>query len=458
MMEIKENVVLGSSRRAHVIAIGALLAVLLALVPGISCAGDAIVVQADELLRAGRADEAYRLLEPLESERAGDQEFDYLLGLAAVDSGHAGRGMFALERVLAVNPNHPQARAEIARAHFMLGEHESARQEFNNALDRHPPEAAIATINRYMSAIDRALGETTRFGAFLELTWGRDSNINGAPSAQSFTANIGGMPLPVTLTGNAAEKSDTFVNMSGGANFQHPLNKNLTLFGGVMGNNRVNWSSGMFETSSLDFNLGLRRALGPNTITAVLQDGTFDLDGAAYRRAYGVTAQWQHDLDDRNQVNVYGQATRLKYPSAAMRDADRKLLGVGYGHAFLGDLSPVIFMSAYAGSEDERSSGHPDLGHRLHGLKAGGQVTWNPKTVLFASAGYERRDYGGTKPFFTESQQDRQYDVAIGARYLPMARWQIKPQLSYLVNNSNIPITDYDRLMLSITFRHDFEW
>ncbi len=426
--------------------------------PAISQAEDALLARAEALLRAGKEGEAYLMLEPFESERAGNPEFDYLLGIAAVDSGHAGRGMFALERVLAVNPSHPQARVEIARAHFMLGEHESARQEFKNSLDRRPPEAAIAAINRYMSAIDRALGEATRFGAFLEFTWGHDSNINGAPSAQSFTANIGGVPLPVTLTGNSAEKSDTFINMSGGASFQHPFGKNLALFGGVTGNQRVNWSSGMFETSALDFNLGLRHTLGPNTVTAALQDGTFDLDGAAYRRSYGVTAQWQHDLDDHNQVNVYGQAARLKYPSAAVRDADRRVLGVGYGHAFQGDLSPVVFMSAYVGSEDERSSGHPDLGHRLYGLKAGGQVTWNPKTVLFASAGYENRDYGGTKPFFTESQQDHQYDVAIGARYLPMARWQIKPQVSYLVNNSNIPITDYDRLVLSVTFRHDFEW
>jgi hypothetical protein len=27
-----------------------------------------------------------------------------------------------------------------------------------------------------------------------------------------------------------------------------------------------------------------------------------------------------------------------------------------------------------------------------------------------------------------------------------------------LNNDSNIPITDYDRWMVSVSFRHDFEW
>jgi len=38
------------------------------------------VAEAEALIKAGRAAEAYNLLEPLEFERAGDKHFDYLLG------------------------------------------------------------------------------------------------------------------------------------------------------------------------------------------------------------------------------------------------------------------------------------------------------------------------------------------------------------------------------------------
>lgn len=447
-----------SRQKTGLATLGALLSALILFGSSPAWAEEVDLAQASALIKAGKAKEAYDLLVPYETENAGTPEFDYLLGLSAVDSGNAVRGIFALERALAVEPNHAGARAAIARAHFLLGENESARLEFQNILKQNPPEDAIQSINRYMSVIDRALGDATSFNAYLEATMGHDSNINGAPNAQTVVVNFGGLPLPVTLSGAAAEKSDNFLTLGGGIGFNHPLNKTWSVFGNASGTQRTNWSSNMFETGTLDFNLGLRHKLGPDNVTVAMQDGNFYLDDERYRHAYGVAAQWQHDLNDRNQLSLFGQALRLHYPSADIRDADRRLVGAGFGHAFYGDLSPVVFMNAYIGEEDERESDRPDMGHNFHGVRTGGQITWNPKTVLFATANYEQRNYGGIKPFFTESQRDHQYELSIGARYLPIAAWQIKPQLSYVKNDSNIPITDYDRWMLSVTFRHEFAW
>ena len=86
--------------------------------------------------------QAFQLLEPHEQARAGDPAYDYLLGIAAIDSGELTRGVFALERVLAVNPNHAQARAEIARAYFLMGENKVARQEFEQVKQARPPAVA----------------------------------------------------------------------------------------------------------------------------------------------------------------------------------------------------------------------------------------------------------------------------------------------------------------------------
>lgn len=421
---------------------------------------DDTLLQAQQLLQSGNAQAAYQLLEPLEPARAGDPEFDYAFGLSALDSGQPGRAFFALERVLAVNPQHAQARAEMARAHYLLGEHESARIEFKHVLDSKPPESAMNTINRYMSAIDRALGETTRFAAYLEATWGHDSNVNSAPSPGQVIASIGGVPLPVTLAGPGAELSSNFLSFGGGISFQHPFNKNLSVFGGVAGNKKNNFENQAeaFDTGSLDFNLGASYRKGNDTFTAAWQDNNFYLNSQHYRKAYGLTGQWQHNLDDKNQVSLFGQWMRLEYPLTEIRDADRRVIGAGFGHAFSGDLSPVAFGSVYIGEEEERRSNVPHLGHNLWGARIGGQIMANPKTAVFAGASYEHRDYGGIKPFFTESQEDKQIELSVGARYTPIKHWQIKPQFSYIHNNSNIAITDYDRYMLSVNFRHDFEW
>lgn len=60
--------------------------------------------KAEELLRANKAQEAYDLLEPFEFDQAGELKYDYLLGLAALESGKSEKSSLVFERVLAVEP------------------------------------------------------------------------------------------------------------------------------------------------------------------------------------------------------------------------------------------------------------------------------------------------------------------------------------------------------------------
>src|SRR5690625_5111302 len=111
------------------LARGAVPLLLAVLLTSTAWAADRLS-QAQQLIAQGKAREAYVLLEPLEDELAGQPSFDLLFGIAAVDSGQPSRAVFALERVLSLEPNHPRARAEIAKAYLALGETDTARQEF----------------------------------------------------------------------------------------------------------------------------------------------------------------------------------------------------------------------------------------------------------------------------------------------------------------------------------------
>src|SRR5260370_628893 len=166
-------------RKTSVIGVAALFVLLQSL-----AFADEITDRARRLLQEKNPQAAYQLLQPLESQRAGDPEYDYLLGIAALDSGERERAVFALERVLAVNPNHAQARAEIARAYFLLGEKENALREFQNVRATNPPEAVKQTIDRYLSALGVA---PTQLNGFLEIGFGWDRNR----SIVCFTASGG---------------------------------------------------------------------------------------------------------------------------------------------------------------------------------------------------------------------------------------------------------------------------
>src|SRR5690242_14276286 len=77
-------------------------------------AADDLLVKAKALLDANHPQAAFNLLAPLQAQRAGDPDYDYLLGVAALDLGRNTEAVFALERVLAVRPDNAPARAQIA--------------------------------------------------------------------------------------------------------------------------------------------------------------------------------------------------------------------------------------------------------------------------------------------------------------------------------------------------------
>jgi outer membrane protein len=171
-----------------------LLATILLCV-SLGAAADAVTDRAKQLLDRHDAEAAYKLLLPLEAQRAGDPEFDYLLGIAALDAGDRERAVFALERVLAVQPDNLRARAEIARAYLAGGEREAAKREFEAVRARQVPAEVRATIDRFLSAI--AAAEHTRVDSYLELAFGYDTNVTSATPNSTIAIPVQGQHFAV---------------------------------------------------------------------------------------------------------------------------------------------------------------------------------------------------------------------------------------------------------------------
>lgn len=416
---------------------------------------DEFTDRARRLLDAGQAREAYALLLPLESARAGTVEYDYLLGIAALDSGDADRAVFALERVLAVQPGHLQARAEIARAFAAQGDRAGARRELELVRAASPPPEVQRTIDRFLAAISRP---PSRFAGFIEGTFGLDSNINSATGSGSLAIPAIGT---VTLGNGASRLSDTFFGLSAGGNFAYPLDETWALVGGARGTARLNNGDNVktqFDTLSADLDAGVRWARdNADSVTVGLQHQAFLLDNARYRDSTGVVAQWQHNLSDTRQVSVFGQYSDLRYPTQAVRDAARSVVGVSYAHSFDAPYAPVLFLSAYAGSERERAAGVPHLGHVPLGARAGVQLTLQPDRLLFnAFASYEERRYGGPEPLFAATRKDRQADLRVSLTWMLRDGWSVTPQVSYTDNRSSISLFQFDRTVTSVSVRKDF--
>ena len=197
----------------------------------------------------GDAQAAYEVLTPHESSLAGDPGYDYLLGIAAMDSGHLTHSVFALERVLAVQPDNVLARAEIARVYLMLGEVRTSRQEFEtvSSADDIPP-AARNTVERYLTAFRATPEEGADFKGFLAVTVGWDSNVNAASDISS-----------VAIPG------------AGGASVSFPLTDSLRVNAGLNAYSKFLPNQTQLETQSINGYAGLDLAQGDTVYTVAAQ-------------------------------------------------------------------------------------------------------------------------------------------------------------------------------------------
>ena len=422
---------------------------------------DALTDQAKSLIDRGQSQAAFDLLIPLESARAGEEAYDLLLGIAAADIGRSSNAVLALERVLAVNPNNTRARAEIARAYFALGEVKTARQEFEIVKQQGIPPEVTKTIDQFLSAVERLEDEgQTTVKSYAELTIGWDSNVNAATSgSQVAVPALGGAIL--TLGAAGVKQSDGYTGLTAGVNLRKPLDSRLALVAGVAASKRMNHSQDMFDTGSWEGNIGLTLKEDKDTYSASLQGGTFYVDNSRYRDTVGLSGQWQHSYDQRNQATVFAQYADQRYPSPAQlfagkkRDSDRWVAGAGFAHA-LRDFKTVFYGSAYAGFEDTRSQPTAELDLRLWGLRGGGQHQYREDLAVFVNANYEKRNHAANDSFFLVSRADDTYSLSIGAAYVPAKNWKVTPQYQRIENRSNIAINTYSRDVVSVTARHDF--
>lgn len=414
---------------------------------------------ADALIKDGKPADAYALLEPLEFDRAGEVRFDYLLGIAALDSGKPDKATLVFERVLAVDPNFAGARLDMARAYYQLGDMPRAKAEFETVLKLNPPEAARTTIQNYLDAIAaQEAAKQTGFTAYIEGTLGNDSNVNASTGQSQISVPFFNNAV-FTLNPTNVKTADDYLGLAAGGEVNHSINSNLAVYAGADLRDRSNFSKTAFSSLSVDGRAGVMFGSEADMFRIGVLGGQYTLASSRNRDSFGLNGEWRHTFSPSNQSNVFGQYAQYRFVDAAMKvnDFDQQVIGAGWLHV-LADGKSALFGSLYFGTEnDVAPGGRVDGAKRFSGLRIGGQSAFNEKTELFASLGGQVGDYSVVNTAFLRQRGDRLYDLTVGANWHWDKLWTVRPQLAYTRNESNIVIYGYDRTDVSLTLRRDFK-
>lgn len=415
---------------------------------------DPTLARAEKLLEQRQAKSAFDLLAPLEDERAGNTDYDYLYGQAALESGQAGIAAFAFERCLAVDPKNGPCRVLMASTHLALGENSSARLELETVQSSQPPQEVQALVSQYLGTL--AKQETSakrRFGAYAQLGFGYDSNVTSTtPDSQIAIPALGGSLF--TLNSISTKQEDSFLQGEAGANFEYALGTAWSLIGDAGLSTRRHTDVDAFDNQSATVSLGAARRAGAHSVVAKLQAQDYQLNDDTFRSLYGLLSQYQYTLGENAAVSAYVQASHFDNHYSGHADADRYVLGGGYSQAIGGNYSPVLYAGLYGGQEvsDVEDLG---LGHDFYGLRLGGSLGVSTTLRLTGSLSAEQRKFDGQSMLFQVTRDDTAVDLGLGAIYQLMPHLSLRPAYTYSISDSNIVLSDYDRHVVAIDIRYD---
>ena len=414
-----------------------------------------IMSRAHQLQGAGEIEQAYQLMQASADENAGLFEYDYLLGQLAMDTGKPVEAIFVLERALDQQPDFAPARAELARAYFLIGENKNAKNEFEKVQKTEMPETSKKLMARYILAIDdRLFGNTSDTSFYLSAGLGYDTNVNTSPSTRLVALPSGVIELS---SPEDREKNSTAATLAGGGKFSHTLKPNLNLYGNADLRFYQLSDEDKFSTQIADGSLGLHFMHGRNQYKAALIGQKFALDGSSSRNLFGINTQWLHAIDAGNQLSVFGQYAAIRFPKSSLFDLNQLSAGITWLHLFENAFQPVMHLTAYIGNENELASDAEYIGRDYFGLRAGVRVKTSVKIIWSGVISYQKSKYGGPFPFTGDVTRDDDFiATTVAVDYEINKNWRITPEITYSENKSALGFFDYDRLKTLVSVRVDF--
>ncbi len=311
--------------------------------------------------------------------------------------------------------------------------------------------AALGDRERAAQFADRTQWDAAglSLGAYVELTLGRDSNVNAAATPGGIFA---AEPLP-------ARDGDGFSAVGAGASFSRALDDRDALSGGAEFRQRTHFELDRFDSLAADLHVALHRRLDErDSLRLGLQHGEYDLDHSGFRRAQGASAQWSRRYGEQARLALFGQGLRIRYRGEAAQDESSDLLLAGVRASRTLELATGLQASAsfYLGRDDARAN-RADGDRWLAGLEGTVSRRFGGRLEASASLSYLHSDYRQQNAAAGVRREDRYVAAELGLAWRMGGGWLLRPQLSRTHNRSNLPLTEYGRTAASVSLRRTWQ-
>ena len=406
------------------------------------------------LVDGGQYEAAYKLA-TTQTSLLGSPHFDFLLGLAAVNSGHLAQGVLALERHLSAVPANDRARLELAKGYYELGDYFRARQEFEFVLRYNPPKDVQTNVQKYLDAMQTREVITSRASSrsYIEVGLGVDSNVNAGTYESQIDLITGTVPL---TDPTSTEAQSSFIQVSGGTQWLRRVDANLAIFAGLDFDLKHNPEATQYNMVNMGAYSGFSVGKGPGLYRLTLSEGQMRVNSEKYRNTLSLTGEGQFSLGQGYTATGVAQYAEMAHAQVnAVRDARMLTLGAGVQKTYQSAWRPTVGVQLTYAKEFNLHL-REDLSRHVVTTRL--SLAANPTDRVSVSVGLSRQQstFELADIAFGTVREDAMWSADVGVNYLWNRHWLIRADLQYTDNESNQGLYSYRRSLVGLRSRYLF--
>ena len=407
------------------------------------------------LLKRQQYPQAFELASRMLETNEGLPSFDFMYGMAAVETAHYDQALFAFERLVLTFPNQPRYRLELARTHFYLRNLVRAEVEFNNVLKQNPPDPVEKNVKIFLERIaELKRSVESKFMVAIDIGGGYDSNINSATSEDELPKEELIFPVDITLDDASRETGSAYWSALAHLMYVAPLTKTSAFdIRGVVSTRSHS------ETSIYDLT------------TAMLEGGYSFYTGPVKWRGAGRYQYVQLDTEELlNSQSLIGQANWILKKGASVG------FGVNYGMSQYpanddGDITQQQFNISYASAPEKHSwkltlifgSDSADEAVNEHNGKTYQGFTYQSTTLMsqrssrYWMVNVLSSEYDAiNSSLYTKLRKDQNATFGLGWRYSFSSHFSFRNDYSFSYNDSTLQASTYKKAKAEIGITYQF--
>lgn len=417
---------------------------------------DPVVRQLNDLVTRGQYDEAYAYARENLDEYEGEPEFDFLLGLAAMDSGRPTEAVFALERIAYLYPDQQRVKLELARAFYMSNNLPAARQLFTEVLATDPTPNVQTNIRAFLTEIDaREANLRGNFTWYVNSGIGNDSNINSA-------TELGVIPTPigdVELNPNGQSIEDSYIDIGGGVTYTRPFSKTSAMSASGSYTQHNNFSTSAFDLDVLSADVSYAHVVRETMrFTYGARAQHVRLDSEPFQDSASLITSWQRSAGEGWSQALTGAYTQVRFDdgvnaNAKFRDVNQVVLS-----GMLGKTDGNFFhsVSAYVGDESAMRSLGKNNAQQFYGIAFSEQFQLLPAHIPYFRISLHRSENEAPDPIFNIEREDDTFSTSLGWVWRAHRNVNVTTDVTYTDNDSNLELYTYDRVKYQTALRYQF--